>query len=112
MITSDLKMREYEGLFIIRPDLDDEGIKRVEQQIKVDVQKNQGKILYSKFKGKKKLSYPIKKRTEGIYLIINFNIHPEQISNLNRTYRLNNDILRIVIVRSVKKVIKSVEAIR
>lgn len=105
-------MREYEGLFIIRPDLDDEGIKKVEQQIKVNIQKSQGKVLHSKFKGKKKLSYPIKKRTEGIYLIINFNIHPEQISNLNRIYRLNSDILRIVIVRPVKKAIKSVEAVR
>ncbi len=49
--------------------------------------------------GKKKLAYPIKKYAEATYLLFNFEAEPESIKELERVYRITDEILKHIVVR-------------
>ena len=49
--------------------------------------------------GKKKLAYEIKKNKEAIYMLINFEAKPDSIQELERNYRIADDILKFIVVR-------------
>ncbi len=49
--------------------------------------------------GKRRFAYPIQKQTEGYYTLINFKSAPEFIYELERRYRIADEILRTVVVK-------------
>ena len=52
--------------------------------------------------GKKKLAYEVKKNKEGYYVIYYFEIKPEDkeaISNIERFYRITDEILKFIVIR-------------
>jgi len=91
--------REYSGLFIIDPEKE-EGIEEVKGKISEVISSHSGDIVKENVMGKRKLAYPIKKKTFAIYYEINFNAAPEGISKMMRQFRINTDILRTLIDRT------------
>ena len=91
-------MNEYEALFIIDPEKE-KSIKEIIGNITTGITKSKGKINKEENWGKQGLSYPIKKNREGIYYKLNFSMDPSEISTLNNSYRLNADILRVMITK-------------
>ncbi len=91
-------MKNYEALFVLRPD-QEESIKKVTALITDSIKKNKGKILKEDNWGKRTLAYPIKKHREGVYYKLNFSIGSLSIETLNRTYKLNSGILRTLIIK-------------
>src|SRR3990172_7159873 len=63
-------LREYETLYIVAPDQSEDEQKRVIDGLNEIVTKSGGGIIKSEIWGKRRLSYPIKKRTEGIYVLL------------------------------------------
>lgn len=51
--------------------------------------------------GRRKLSYLIKKKREGVYILVNFSIKTEMIARLHSLLRLNDQILKYLITRKV-----------
>ena len=49
--------------------------------------------------GKRKLAYEIKKCKEGTYVIFNFESKPEAIAELERVYRITDDIIKYIVVK-------------
>ena len=49
--------------------------------------------------GDKKLAYEVRKHTQAFYYIINFESNPEFIAELERIYRINDEILKFIVVR-------------
>lgn len=92
-------MNEYEAIFILRPDLTDAKKQTLVSAIADMIKKHQGEIKIQNEWGKKELSYKIKKFKEGIFHQIDFSIKPESISELKKQYGLNEDILRVSIIR-------------
>ena len=91
-------MRKYEGAFILKPALKEEEINSVAKHIAEPIIKNKGTVSLSEvWLGKKKLAFPIRKYREGIYYRVNFAIEPKAIEALKQSYRLNEDILRLLI---------------
>lgn len=91
-------MNNYEALFIIDPGKE-KSLKEITSNITTGITKNNGKIEKEEDWGKQKLAYPIKKNQEGIYYRLNFSIEPSKITVLNNTYKLNTDILRVMITK-------------
>ena len=50
-------------------------------------------------KGMKKLAYDIKKNKEGNYVVINFEAKPELIKELERIYRITDEVIKFIVVR-------------
>ena len=49
--------------------------------------------------GKKKLAYEIKKFKEATYLLFNFEAQPASIKELERVYRITDDVIKFIVVR-------------
>ncbi len=92
-------MENYEGLFIIKPDLKDEDVKNIFKIIADSVVKFSGSVKKEETWGKKQLAYPVKKFKEGYYYKLDFTAPTNVISKLEEAFKLNDDILRTMITR-------------
>lgn len=91
-------MNKYESIIIINPNCTEEAIKALEEKVTGLINVN-GKVESVENMGKKKLAYEIKKNTEATYMLFNFEAKPESIAELERNYRIMDDILKFIVVR-------------
>jgi len=92
-------MNNYEALFIIKPDIKEEDLKNVSKAISDAVVKHSGTINKEESWGKKQLAYPIEKIRDGYYYKLEFTAPAEAIAKLEAGYKLNAEILRMMITR-------------
>ena len=95
-------MNKYETIFIVNPEVAEEGIKALVQKFS-DIINNDGKVLEVQEMGKKKLAYEIKKNKEGYYIVINFEAKPELIKELERVYRITDDVIKFLTISKEEK---------
>lgn len=93
-------MKQYEGMFILKPDLDKAGIDKTIGQVQELVAKHKGAIADTKEMGKNRLAYILKKNKEGIYYLIHFTIIPDAIDTIKKSLVLNESILRMMITET------------
>ena len=91
-------MNKYETIFIINPSVEEAGVKELTQKFS-DLINSDGKVESVEEMGKRKLAYEIKKNSEGIYVLINFEANPSLIKELERVYRITDDIMKFIVVR-------------
>ena len=91
-------MNKYESVIIINPNCTPEAIKALEEKVTGLINSN-GKVESVENMGKKKLAYEIKKNTEATYMLFNFEAKPDSIAELERNYRITDDILKFIVVR-------------
>ncbi len=93
-------MNKYEAMFIIKPDLSEEGKKALFNQINDAIIKNNGTVTNgSVWLEKRKLLFPIKKFQDGLYYLMNFSLPSLSLEEIRHAYNLNEGILRILISR-------------
>ena len=91
-------MNKYEAMFIVNPNLSEDQRKNLFNVINETVTKQQGEVSNSGlFAEKRKLFFPIAKHNEGVYYLLSFSAPPAAIKELNHAYKLNEDILRVLI---------------
>jgi len=91
-------MANYEGVFIVNPDLSADQSKTAIGQIQDLITKNGGQVDGLQDWGKKRMAYKIKKKTDGTYFIVNFQLPSSATKKIEQTLRLNDDLLRFMIV--------------
>ncbi len=91
-------MNKYESIIIVNPNVDEEGLKALEEKFTGLINEN-GKVESVENMGKKKLAYEIKKFAEGTYLLFNFESKPSAIAELERIYRITDEILKHIVVK-------------
>jgi small subunit ribosomal protein S6 len=93
-------MNKYEALFIIKPELSEEERKALFHQIQEAIVKNNGKVSGADiWSEKRKLYFPIKRHQEGVYYLANFSLPAEAVAKIREAYRINENILRVMISR-------------
>ena len=91
-------MNKYESIVIVNPNIDEAGLKELEATITGLINKN-GKVESVENLGKKKLAYEIKKNKEATYMLFNFEADPSSITELERNYRIMDDVIKFIVVR-------------
>ncbi len=91
-------MNKYETIFIINPSVEDAGVKALITKFS-DLINSDGKVESVEEMGKRKLAYEIKKNSEGNYVLINFEANPALIKELERVYRITDDVIKFIVVR-------------
>lgn len=86
--------REYELVLLLPKDAD----KKIVDEVK-KVIGDKGKVGEVREEGVKPLSYPIKKQTQADYVSIFVSLSSDGISSLDKTLRLNQQILRYLLLR-------------
>ena len=91
-------MNKYESVIIINPNVDEEEIKGLVQKL-TDLINNDGKVEKVDELGKKKLAYEIQKNKEGYYVVFNFEANPDLISELERNYRITDEVIKFMTIK-------------
>ena len=91
-------MHKYESVVIINPSVEEQGIKALIAKF-TDLINSNGKLEKVEELGKKKLAYEIKKNAEGYYIVFNFEAKPELIAELERVYRITDEVIKFIVVR-------------
>ena len=91
-------MNKYESVIIVNPNVDEEGIKTLEKKF-TDIINNDGKLEKIDNLGKRKLAYEVKKNNEGIYLVLTFEANADLIEELQRNYRITDEVIKFIVIR-------------
>ena len=95
-------MNKYEALFIINPSVEEAGIKELIQKFS-DLINSNGKVEGVEEIGKKKLAYPVKKNPDGFYVLINFESDGTIIAELERNFRITDEVIKFIVIRKDEK---------
>ena len=101
-------MRDYELVVLLHPDLEidlDKPLGKVEK-ILTD---NGGKVLKTDNWGKRKLAYPIRKEDFAVYVYMDVQLDPKDISKIESALNITEEVLRYLLVHPVPKVTKKEE---
>ena len=91
-------MNKYESVIIINPSVEEQGIKDLIKTFTDLINKN-GKVEKVDELGKRKLAYEVKKNKEGYYVVFTFEAKPDSIAELERNYRITDEIIKFIVVR-------------
>jgi len=96
-------VREYEIVYVIKPDLSDE--ERAEKIARIHhlITDHSGEIQNTDDWGKRVLAYEIKHYSEGYYGLINFRLPPEAVAAVEERLNIDEDLLRYQIVARTKR---------
>jgi len=97
------RIRHYETMFIVKPTLTQEEIEAQIATVKANIEKNGGEIVSTDDMGMRQLAYEIQKNKRGYYYVIYFKAPSESIKELERTYRVNENIMRFIFIKYESK---------
>lgn len=97
-------MRQYELYLVIDADAEEEDVnaivERMTQLISTGDGEAHGEVIKVEARGKRRLAYPIKKRVEGQDIILYFQTPSQILSEMERILKLDEQVLRYLIVRT------------
>jgi len=99
-------LRTYEALYIVRPDLEDDEIQTIAQEVESLITAEGGTIVRSEIWGKRRLAYEVHKFTEGCYILVRFESLPSFVARLENHFRLTDSIIRYLVVYFTKRMLR------
>ena len=94
-------MNKYEAMYIISPTIDEEQVKALVEKFN-DLISEHGEIEKVEEWGKKKLAYEVQDQKEGYYVLVYFTANPEFPAELERNFKINENILKYLILNREK----------
>lgn len=92
-------MRQYETMFILKPEFDKEQAQEIANRYANLITDKGGNVEKVSEWGKRRLAYEVKKYREGIYILIDFTADAEVEKELERNFKISEDVIRYLIIR-------------
>jgi small subunit ribosomal protein S6 len=92
-------MRDYELVFIVHPDLESTAFTEIVERVQGWIKDEGGKIGKTDIWGKRPLAYPIRKKLEGQYVLIESQMPPAAIHELEHNLSLLEPVMRYLITK-------------
>jgi small subunit ribosomal protein S6 len=96
-------LRDYEVLYIVRADFDDEKVQDAVKRVNTLIERSGGTAERTNLWGKRKLAYEVKHQKEGAYVLQDFQLEPERVPELEAGLKITEEVLRHLIVRKPEK---------
>lgn len=90
--------RNYELVVILDPELTAAEQEKLLEKFKKLITDAEGKVSSAKELGKKELAYPIKKKREGVFYLLEFSAPASLISSLRQKLLLEDKVLRFLVI--------------
>ena len=91
-------MNKYESVIIINPNIEAESTKALIEKFS-NLINTDGNVVSVEELGKKRLAYEINKNKEGYYVVFKFEANPNLISELERVYRITDEVIKFIDVK-------------
>ena len=98
------RKREYETIYILRPDSTSDVIAQVNQKVRGVIEAGGGTLLKIDNWGKRKLAYEVKKQLKGIYLFFSYLGTAGLLEEVERNLRLTDSVIRYYSVKIAENV--------
>ncbi|MDO5731979.1 30S ribosomal protein S6 [Corynebacterium sphenisci] len=93
-------MRHYEVMIILDPSIDERTAGPSLEKFLDIVRKDDGEVKKVDVWGKRHLAYPIEKKDEGVYAVVELNCGPDAVKEMDRRLNLNDNVLRTKVLRT------------
>jgi small subunit ribosomal protein S6 len=94
-----LHLREYETIFLVKPDLTDDGVDKIKDRVRTIVAREGGKVIRFTVLGKKKTLYPVAKQTRAIYVHAHYLGGTAIVAEVERNLRNLDEVTRFLSVK-------------
>jgi len=98
-------LRDYEILYIVRADLDDDKVQDAVKRVNTLIERSGGTSERTNLWGKRKLAYEVKHQKEGSYVLQDFQLDPTRVPELEAGLKITEEVLRHLVVRKPEKVV-------
>ena len=92
-------LRDYEILYIVRPDVEETDLPDVTKRIETLIESLEGSIQNTNVWGKRRLAYEVDHLREGHYVLTDFQIEPARVPEMEATLKISDTVFRHLIVR-------------
>ncbi|SEW41823.1 SSU ribosomal protein S6P [Austwickia chelonae] len=92
-------MRQYEMMIIVDPEIDDRQVPAMLEKFLTVVKNDKGTIENVDVWGRRRMAFDIKKKSEGVYVVVNFTSEPATAQEMDRQLGLSEMILRTKLLR-------------
>jgi small subunit ribosomal protein S6 len=92
-------MRRYETIYILRPSLGEEQITTIIDNANTIITNEGGTIIDLDRWGLRKVAYPIKKETQGIYILCDYATEPAAVLEMERKFRIDDSVLKYMTIK-------------
>jgi small subunit ribosomal protein S6 len=96
-------LREYELMYVVRPDLDEDGLRGAVESVQGLVEGQGGEVTTTTPWGKRRLAYEIAGLRDGHYVIVEFRGDGAKVKELERALRISDHVIRHMITIAVPK---------
>ncbi len=97
-----MPLREYELMYVLTPDLPEEAVAAATERVSALITNRGGEVTKVDNWGRRRLAYPIRKHLDGYYTVMRFKLDAQRTEELDRSLRLNEQVLRHLIVHAVE----------
>src|SRR3954467_10960332 len=107
------KLREYETIFLVRPDLAEDLVDKIVERMRGIVHRDGGKVIKVENWGKKKAAYEVKKNLRAVYLRFLYLGSTRMVAEFERNLRMTDDVLKyqsVKIADNIDPTTRQVEA--
>lgn len=91
--------RHYEMGVVIQAEMNDEAIAQLLETLKSHVEAQGGTVESVNTWGRRPMAYQIENKRDGYYAFLNILVPPQSLAELERILRINEDVIRYIIVR-------------
>lgn len=96
--TEVINLRDYELVYVVRPDIADDNLDSIVEKVSQFVTGRSGTISEVERWGKRKLAYPIKHFNEGNYILARFKLSPAGAKEVEANLQITEEIIRFLII--------------
>jgi len=93
-------LKGYEVMYLLDPELEEEGLDEKKERLKSIVESGQGEVKSLEEWGKKRLAYEIQGFNRGLYLLVEFNASPDDIDEISDKSNVEEGVIRYQIFRN------------
>jgi len=98
-VVKDTRVKEYELVYILNPDMSEEALETSTNNITQYIIGREGVVDAVDKWGKKKLAYPIKHFFEGNYILTKFKMSPARCKELEANLGISEDVIRHLLIK-------------
>ncbi|MDQ3247916.1 MAG: 30S ribosomal protein S6 [Chloroflexota bacterium] len=91
---------EYEMVYVAQPNIGENGLRDLNERLVREITRHNGTVSVTEMWGKRTLAYQIEKYYEGHYVLQRFVMAPAGAQELDRLFRLNENVIRYLIMRT------------
>jgi len=94
-----VRVREYETVYVLRPTTSPQSAQQIASRVEEVMGKGGGRLTLVESWGRRQLAYPVQKHTRGVYVYLKFTGGGVLVSELERNFRMLDDVLKFQTVK-------------